>query len=135
MTGNIKYKKYNTFLNLSLLEKNDKLDNLKELKKVYVKLFKIFEKMELTDDRIKLFNYNLSIEELEYQMQELWGFEKNRNMHRYWVECPKCTCPKLDNLQSRGSIYRIYNCDCLIHGNLTRKIIQRKRKLERILSK
>lgn len=130
----ISYKEYNIKINLKLLEKNNKLHNLEQLKQVYIELFKIFEKMEDSNDRIELYEYSKKIEEIEFKMQELWGFEKNKYYHRYWCNNPKCICPKLDNYEYFGISMRCYNDECLIHGVKTRQKILRKDKLKRIIN-
>ena len=88
--------------------------------------------MEHTENRITLFYLNQSIEPLELKMQELWGFPQDINMHRYWRECPKCTCSEYDNYGSRGTEIRHYHPECLIHGEKTRNLINRENKLKRI---
>jgi len=56
------------------------------------------------------------VEELEFQLQESWKFEKDKNYHRYWWTLPKCTCPKMDNEDRFGTDYHVYSSDCPIHG-------------------
>lgn len=54
------------------------------------------------------------LEELEYYLQELWGFSRDARFHKSW-EYPGCTCPQLDNI----NVYpnrRIINSECPIHG-------------------
>ena len=34
--------------------------------------------------------------EIEYKLQELWGFSKDPKRHKFW-NLPQCTCPKMDN--------------------------------------
>ncbi|MND84989.1 hypothetical protein D3C80_768950 [compost metagenome] len=57
------------------------------------------------------------VEALEYRMQELWGFGRDRKFHRYQLEIKGCTCPKHDN---RGLIgvaeWRYVNINCKWHG-------------------
>lgn len=56
-----------------------------------------------------------AITEIDYELQELWGFERNREYHRFW-ELPHCTCPKMDNNERYGTGMYIINQDCPIHG-------------------
>lgn len=56
------------------------------------------------------------IKGLEYKLQNLWGFDANEMMHRWWFEVKGCSCPKIDNMETRG-YYDIINSDCPYHGN------------------
>ena len=127
----VTYGKYDMVLNPQMAGKL-KIYQVEELKKVYIELFKVFEQMENEGSRIELYKLNQSIEPLEFKMQELFGFKVDRNYHRYWCECPKCTCPKMDNRDIRGTDIRYYDEECIIHGSQTRNLIQRKEKLEKI---
>lgn len=53
---------------------------------------------------------------LEFEQQELWGFDRNRNFH-YFFDLPGCKCPKMDNRDWIGTGRKIYSGDCPIHGN------------------
>lgn len=55
------------------------------------------------------------ITELEFKLQDAWGFDRNQLMHRFW-ELPHCTCPKLDNEDSYGTEYYIVVKSCPLHG-------------------
>lgn len=55
--------------------------------------------------------------EIQFKLQEAWGFEKNQLYHD-WFEVPYCTCPKEDNRERKGTAYQIINLDCPIHGEL-----------------
>ncbi len=125
----IEYGKHDIVLNPNMVKSIYKFE---QLKSIYIELFKIFEKMENTNNPIKLYNLNKEIEPLEFKMQEYFGFPVNKDFHRYWCECPKCSCPKLDNLDERGSGSRYIDSGCIIHGEKTRQLIQRKEKLEEL---
>lgn len=56
------------------------------------------------------------IEQPEYDLQEAWGFDKNRNMHSYWHRISGCLCAKLDNLDRRGTPYRVISGSCTWHS-------------------
>ena len=129
----IEYKDYSININIGLLEKKGKLDNLPELEKIYIELYKVFDEIEHTENRIQIYHLNKSIEDIEFKMQELWGFPVDRNMHRYWYECPKCSCPQYDNYESRGTEFRHYNSECIIHGTETLNLVNRENKLKRII--
>lgn len=53
--------------------------------------------------------------DVEYQLQDLWGFERNPNYHR-WFEVPRCSCPKMDNSDSLGSSTRYHDGTCPVHS-------------------
>lgn len=58
-----------------------------------------------------------SLEDLEFYLQGLWGFKRDKNFHKYWLEMKGCTCPKMDNDDRFGTNYRIYNSSCPWHGD------------------
>lgn len=54
------------------------------------------------------------VEDLECELQELWGFRRDRTKHR-WFMVPRCSCPKMDNGELLGTEYRIVFEDCPVH--------------------
>lgn len=46
----------------------------------------------------------------EYTLQSLWGFDLNKDHHRYWNEIEGCLCPQSNNA------FRYINGDCRFHG-------------------
>ena len=58
-----------------------------------------------------------SLEQLEFAMQAIWGFEQDPLKHVWWLYPDTCTCPKIDNRDpaffGRG---RIINEDCPLHN-------------------
>lgn len=91
------------------------VEHLNELKELHVQKLILFKAMEETDDPVLLKAYANNFEQIEFAMQQCWGFEMDRNHHR-WFEVPKCTCPKMDNADRIGTPYRIHTADCPIHG-------------------
>jgi len=59
--------------------------------------------------------YDSILEEIEFNLQELWGFEKNKNYHRFW-ERPYCTCPKMDNDDAYPYGLYVISSSCILHG-------------------
>lgn len=51
---------------------------------------------------------------IEYDQQNLWGFEQNSTFHRFF-DFPKCSCPNMDNRERLGTPYKVYSQDCIIH--------------------
>lgn len=90
--------------------KNDK--NLDKLKNCLLEKLKIYDEIENSDNLEK---YYKKLTDLEYSMQILYGEEEDISYHRFW-ETPKCTCPKIDNLEIYPSQTPIFNDKCPIHG-------------------
>ena len=59
------------------------------------------------------------IEDIEYTLQGLWKFGRNRDFHIHWLETPGCTCPKMDNQDLMGAPYRITSATCPHHSEET----------------
>lgn len=55
------------------------------------------------------------IEDTEYQLQDLWNFDRDRDKHSHWYLISGCTCPKMDN-KDRHGYGRVINKDCPWHG-------------------
>jgi len=130
----VEYSKYKLKLNGKLIGNltNLTIEKVEELKDTYIEMFKIFEQIENSTNRVKIFKLNQQIEPLEFKMQKLFGFKVNRNYHRWWRNCPKCTCPEMDNKDALGTEFRYYNDNCFIHGSQTRNLVERKLKLENL---
>jgi len=81
----------------------------------HVQKLEIFEQMKKEKDPTSLKQYAKLIEHIEYEIQELWKFPKDRSWHE-WYAVPKCMCPKMDNRERRGTNYQIISSECPIHG-------------------
>lgn len=90
-------------------------DRIELLKEYHVRKFNVIAKMEGTDDSGELKVLAEKVKEIEFELQRLWGFDKDETYH-YWYEVPKCQCPKIDNAERRGTNYQIVNMDCPVHG-------------------
>ena len=57
------------------------------------------------------------IEQLEFNLQRLWGFGESRIYHRYWSRLDMCLCnaDSMDNLDDFG-FRRTIRMDCPLHG-------------------
>jgi len=84
-------------------------------------MFAMMEAQDPTTEqgRTSLGEWAELVEQLEYRLQEAWGFEQNRDMHSWWYYVPHCSCPKMDNRDYMGTDMRIWNGDCPIHGEHT----------------
>lgn len=54
------------------------------------------------------------IEDIEFTLQGLWRFDRNKDFHTHWIEIKGCTCPKMDNRDHWGT-GRIVISDCKWH--------------------
>lgn len=87
-----------------------------ELILLYDSLKDIIKAVEKETEKEKIKNLVAKIIEMEYTIQETWKFKLNADMH-YFTFIPRtCKCPKLDNMDYRGTPYRVYNENCPIHG-------------------
>jgi hypothetical protein len=107
-------------LNKRFLDKQNCWDKLENIKSLFMEKFMIFEAMDDSDCPAVLQTHDRRLTELEYQIQEAFGFERNINFHRFW-ERPKCTCPQLDNQDYWGTKYAIRSGDCPLHGGIVEK--------------
>lgn len=103
-------------LNSSLvLSQEIDASDLRNLKSLHAEKLKYFDLMRETDYSHKLKEYAHEIECIEFEMQKAWRFPQDRTYHE-WFKVPKCTCPKMDNSNNRGTNQRIIVMDCPIHG-------------------
>jgi hypothetical protein len=64
----------------------------------------------------KLVKFNDDLEQLEYQAQEAWGFNKDPDHHIWWLDMPGCNCPVMDNTERVGTGRYIHIGSCPWHG-------------------
>lgn len=103
-------------LNPAFVEKQGLSEtDIEKIKALHVQRLDIFDKMKAESDVASLKSLASEVEQCEFALQEVWGFEKDANMH-LWYKVPQCDCPKLDNAERRGSRYKIINEKCKIHG-------------------
>jgi hypothetical protein len=75
----------------------------------------VFKMMEDTDDAHQLQGYAKVVTDIEFRLQEAWGFPKDKTFHD-WFVVPGCTCPILDNYDRKGTPYGVINGTCPIHA-------------------
>lgn len=103
-------------LNHNLIIKNKVTEEkIEKIKKLHIQKLEVFNLMENEDSREILKSYANVIETIEYELQSLWGFPKDKNMHD-WFNVPKCKCLKKDNNDRKGTPIRIFAPFCPIHG-------------------
>ena len=112
-------------LNKSLIEwklqwsRGEKLRQIKKIKGLHVikaGLFKLIEESE--EENLPLLQEY--VEATEYALQRAWGFEEDKNYHKFWLT-PRCLCPSMDNTDRYPYGYYIYNSDCPLHGKPVKK--------------
>ena len=88
------------------------IKNLDKLKNCLIEKLKIYDK--ILNTKYKLKTHYKKLTDIEYNMQLLYGEKENIAYHRFW-ETPKCTCPKIDNLEIYPSNNPIFDSKCPIH--------------------
>lgn len=104
-------------LNEGLIRKQglneESIDKLLVLHKRKLEIYQFIETIE-DEEALRVFAKHIT--DLEFNLQETWGFPKNAKFHRFW-ETPKCTCPKMDNEDAYPTGYYVISGDCPLHGS------------------
>jgi hypothetical protein len=108
----VKYKELRDTVEEDRLTNNKNLDKLKNCLLEKLKIYDIIENSD-----IDLHQYYKKITDIEYNMQILYGEKEDISEHRFW-ETPKCTCPKIDNLEIFPSDNPIFYENCPIHKKM-----------------
>jgi len=116
----VRYKgKIVSYLNPRLAQRQGvTVEGLKTIKNVHRKILKLFDKIRAEDDVLELHLLAEKITELDFQLQDAWGFERDANFHTWWYKAPKCTCAKMDNHDYLGTPLNSINLSCPLHGDL-----------------
>ena len=106
-----------TYLNANLIAKQNVSDkNLDLIKHSHIYRWQLIKDMEAAiDDPAELQLLAKKIEEVDFYLQGLWGFEKNADFHKWW-ELPGCNCGIMDAKDTYGTSYRYYSSECPIHA-------------------
>ena len=107
----VKYEELRDRVEKDRISNSKNLTKLKNCLKERLKIYDIIEKSE-TDDNLN--QYYKKLTDIEYNMQILYGEDEDISFHRFW-ETPKCTCPKIDNLEIYPSETPYFDKDCPIH--------------------
>lgn len=103
------------YVNPFLLEKQDCWGNVDKIKQLHYERMGVYEEMKKTNDKLLLKMLDGLCTQIEFELQELWGFSLDIRYHRFWAR-PKCTCPKLDNEDLYpGGLY-VTSGLCHLHG-------------------
>lgn len=105
------------YINSQLLDRQDCWDNLEKIKLAHLDRVKLELEMEKCECKEELIRMNDIWTDLQFLLQDLWGFTKDARFHRFW-DVPGCTCCKLDNEDMYPTGRYIISSDCKIHGNL-----------------
>lgn len=106
--------------NLDLLKQQGKMHNKQEIQNLYNAQFSIYRVMEHTDSVDILTELDRALDKIECALQELWGFPKDYNMHKFWYR-PKCSCPRMDNEGRYGmGVGKIISGGCILHSSKVR---------------
>lgn len=106
----VKYKDIRDRVDSNRMESEKNLDKLKNC---LIEKLKIYDIIQNSNDDLK--QYYKKLTDIEYNMQLLYGEKEDISFHRFW-ETPKCTCPKIDNLEIHPSNEPIFDKNCPIHG-------------------
>jgi hypothetical protein len=92
-------------------------ESIKLILQEHVNKHALYDLILKEEDEGKLKRYARELSDLEYRLQDLWGFARSSLFHKFW-KTPKCTCPHMDN-DDRYPIgpYIFFN-DCILHGGV-----------------
>lgn len=90
--------------------------DVKKIFKLHQEKSLVFDEMETSDD-LRLVE---EVKQLEFKLQDAWKFPRDKNWHR-WFEVPRCTCPKMDNIDMLGCNLISMNMSCIWHGVKTQE--------------
>jgi len=102
------------YINAKLLDKQKAWDNLEKIKKLHVQKFTTIKAMEKATDLFKIRAYSDTVTQIEFKLQDAWGFPRNASFHRFW-QLPHCRCPKMDNEDAYGTMFNFINVLCPVH--------------------
>ena len=88
-------------------------ENMLSLKKCMEKKLQIYQEIiDLKKGDFRPFYKKLT--DIEFSMQTLYGEAEEKKYHKFW-QTPKCTCPKIDNIEKYPSDKPIFDKKCPIH--------------------
>lgn len=101
-------------LNKRLLDQQICWTNLEAIKEKHVERIHLHKTMEKETDPDLLKLYDELYTLIEYELQDLWRFNRDKLYHMIWKR-PHCTCPVLDNHDAYPHL-RYINKGCILHG-------------------
>jgi len=115
----VKYKKLKERIEPNLAHKK----NITALKGCMIEKLKIYNDIINSNKKTDLTPFYKKLTHIEYSLQSLYGDAEDIKFHKFW-QTPKCTCPKIDNIEIYPSKNPIFDKKCPIH----KKIIIKKTK-------
>lgn len=91
-------------------------EQITELKRLHIEMADTKHLMKEVKDPATLKNLVQMVEDLEFEMQDNWNFDRDAAFHTHWLDCPGCTCPKMDNRDPMYHGRRITVGGCPLHG-------------------
>ena len=104
-----------TIINDKLLDKQQAWSKLPEIIALHQERAELEEFMKLESDLFVLRQYDKLYTDIEFRLQDAWGFPRDAHYHRFWNR-PKCLCPQYDNDDSYGTGYSYITAGCPLHG-------------------
>lgn len=106
----VKYKDLRSRVDENRIKNNENLSKLKDCLK---NKLEIYDAIINCDGSIK--KYYKKLTNIEFNMQTLYGEDEDILYHKFW-QTPKCTCPKINNIEIYPSKNFIIDDKCPIHG-------------------
>jgi hypothetical protein len=94
---------------------SERIDNMTETEHAALTALHRLMDEVVNNPRLDKYEANQFIEDIEYTMQGLWGFTRDRDFHIHWLRRAGCTCPKMDNHDLMGAPYRYIKENCPHH--------------------
>jgi hypothetical protein len=120
----IRNNEINYIINPNLIKaKNISEEGLNKIKALHHEKLDVYDLMEAMDpetDKEELFICSQKLTDIEFRLQEAWGFERNAKFHRFWDQ-PHCTCPKMDNNDTYPYGRYLIHSECYHNFKLTNK--------------
>jgi hypothetical protein len=111
--GKTIYLNENLIIKLNLSE--ERIKDIKQLHRQAISCDISLTKMVKLDNLLHLADLLNHWHEIQENLQEAWGFPKDRNYHKFW-ELTSCKCPKMDNEDRYPSGYYVISSKCALHG-------------------
>lgn len=97
-------------------ERNVRGNSVERIKEIHEQLDVIFKNIDTYVENIGYKAVAELVTDLDYQLQDNWGYARDKSWHTYWYKIPGCTCPKMDNAETRGVGRDWINMHCPFHG-------------------
>jgi hypothetical protein len=104
-----------SMVNANLLDRQLCWENLATIKELHWQRFWVHDIMENTDHPDTLRAFDAVCTDIEFALQDAWGFDRDQNRHKFWYR-PKCKCPNMDNNDNYPVGHYLISGDCPLHG-------------------